>query len=40
MEDKENEKAMKVYLQALDIALRSEDSERILIKGKEAAYAV
>lgn len=25
MEDKENEKAMKVYLQALDIALRSED---------------
>ena len=25
VEDKENEKAMKVYLQALDIALRSED---------------
>lgn len=29
VEDKENEKAMKVYLQALDIALRSEDYNQV-----------
>ena len=32
---------MRAYLiKGCKIALRSEDSERILIKGKEAAYAV